>query len=260
LSIFTSPIDIIIPVYNEGENINRILYQFQVQVHSKFRILLCYDHEDDNTLQAYNQFDYNYDIVQLKNNGIGAHGAVITGMNYSNSDCVIVFPADDEINQNIIDDMYLQFKNGCNIVVASRFMKGGSMKGCPLLKSLLVRTASKTLYLFSSIPVQDASNGFRLFSRRFLKSVEIESTAGFTYSIELLVKCKRLGRKIGEVPARWEERSQGESRFKVMQWAPNYIRWYFYGLATSWLFKGPNKVKLMENNTEYSADESKGAY
>ena len=140
--------------------------------------------------------------------------------------------------------MYNQYINGCDIVVASRFIKGGSMKGCPPLKSLLVRTASKTLYLFSSIPVQDASNGFRLFSRRVIENIEIESNAGFTYSIELLVKCKRLGWKIGEIPASWEERIQGSSRFKVMNWAPNYIRWYFYGLSTLWLFRGPKTVKM----------------
>ena len=84
-------------------------------------------------------------------------------------DCVIVFPADDLINQNIIDNMYEQYTNGCDIVVASRFMEGGSMKGCPPMKSFLVQTVSKTLYLFSSIPVQDASNGFAFFQEELLK-------------------------------------------------------------------------------------------
>ena len=238
------PLDIIIPVYNEGENINKVLSQFQNHVDTKFRVLICYDHEFDTTLKAYDPKNYDFEIIQLKNNGNGAHGAVITGMNDSNSDCVIVFPADDIINQNIIDKMYTQFTKGCEIVVASRFMKGGSMKSCPLLKSLLVRTASKTLYLFSSIPVEDASNGFRLFSRRLLDSVEIESNTGFTYSIELLVKCERLRWRIGEVPAKWEERSKGRSRFQLGKWMPSYIKWYLYGLATTWLFKSKNSVIL----------------
>ena len=82
-------------------------------------------------------------------------------------------------------------KNNADIVVASRFIKGGSMKGCPLLKSILVRTASFTLFKLSSIPVRDASNGFRLFSGRLLKKVQIEARLGFAYSLELLVKCNR---------------------------------------------------------------------
>lgn len=132
--------------------------------------------------------------------------------------------------------MYEAFNSENNdIVVASRFMKGGSMKGCPLLKSILVRLASSTLYFFSSIPVKDASNGFRLFSRKLINSVTIESKLGFAYSLELLAKCNRMGLKIKEVPAQWEERDEGSSRFKILKWLPDYLKWYFYGLATTWL-------------------------
>ena len=160
-----------------------------------------------------------------------------------NSDCVIVYPADDFLNISIIDKMYATFKNNSDIVVASRFIKGGSMKGCPLIKSILVRVASTTLYLLSSIPVRDASNGFRLFSRRLLNTVNIESKIGFAYSLELLAKCNRLKLKIAEIPAQWEERSEGSSRFKIIKWLPEYLKWYFYGLSTTWLKKDAQDVK-----------------
>lgn len=241
------PLEIIIPVYKEGENINEVLDQFQNKVKTKFRILLCYDHDNDSTLYSYNTQKYNFEIIPVKNKDIGAHGAVMTGMFYSKSDCVIVFPADDSINQIIIDKMYDEFCTGAEIVVASRFMKGGSMKGCPIVKSFLVRTASITLFLLSSIPVRDASNGFRLFSRRIIEQIKIESDSGFTYSIELLVKCKRLGWKISEVPAQWEERSEGRSRFQVVKWVPSYIKWYLFGLSTTWLFKSSATVKRNNN-------------
>jgi hypothetical protein len=133
--------------------------------------------------------------------------------------------------------MYEAYLNGSEIVVASRFIKGGSMKNCPLFKEIIVRLASATLYLLSSIPVQDASNGFRLFSRKLLNLVTIESIVGFAYSLELLVKCDRLKMKISEIPAQWEERSEGQSRFKVLKWLPQYIKWYIYGLSSTWLNK-----------------------
>ena len=139
--------------------------------------------------------------------------------------------------------MYEVFADNNDIVVASRFMKGGSMKGCPFIKSILVRAASSTLYFFSSIPVRDASNGFRLFSRRLLNTVSIESKIGFAYSLELLSKCNRLKLNIKEIPAQWEERIVGSSRFKIIKWLPEYLRWYFYGLETTWLKKGPQDVK-----------------
>ena len=47
----------------------------------------------------------------------------------------------------------------------------------------------------------------------------------------------RLNYKISEVPAQWEERSEGSSRFKIFKWLPQYLKWYIYGLATTWLRK-----------------------
>ena len=44
-----------------------------------------------------------------------------------------------------------------------------------------------------------------------------------------LAKGNRLGFKIKEIPAQWEERSEGSSRFKVFKWLPDYLKWYFYG-------------------------------
>ena len=138
--------------------------------------------------------------------------------------------------------MYNEFVKGSDIVVASRFIKGGSMTGCPIIKSILVKLASNSLYFLSSIPVKDASNGFRLFSRKLINKVKIESEKGFAYSLELLVKCNRLKYKISEIPAIWVERCEGSSRFKIFKWLPQYLKWYFYGLGTTWLKKGPEKI------------------
>lgn len=238
-------LDIIIPVYNEAENILATLNSIKQHVKTPFRILICYDHDDDNTLPVIRSIkDFPFQIVEVKNRKTGVHGAVTTGFENSNAPAVLVYPADDNYNTKIIDQMYEKFKEGCDIVAASRFMKGGCMKGCPWLKSFFVRTASFTLHWFAFIPIKDASNGFRLFSRRLIGSVSFESTKGFTYSIELLVKCHRLKWKIAEVPASWYERTKGESRFEVFKWLPYYFHWYMYGFATTYLKRHPETVKL----------------
>jgi hypothetical protein len=209
---------------------------FQNNIKSSLRVLFCYDLDDDNIFQYKDKLkEFNFDIHLIKNPTKGPCAAVKAGFKSGNSDCVIVYPADDFINFNIIDEMYDKFITGSHIVAASRFVKGGSMKGCPLVKSILVRTASFTLYYLSSIPIKDASNGFRLFSRQLLNEVNIESKTGFAYSLELLAKCNRLKYKISEIPAQWEERSEGSSRFKVFKWLPQYLKWYIYGLSTTWL-------------------------
>jgi dolichol-phosphate mannosyltransferase len=238
------PLDIIIPIYNEGDKVIKLLDYFKDLVKTHYRVLLCYDHSNDNIFDYVDNFkNFTFEIILVKNISTGPGSAIKTGMDYGNSECVIVYPADDFLNINIIDKMFNSFKCGNDIVVASRFMKGGTMKGCPLLKSILVRLASSTLYALSSIPVKDASNGFRLFSRKLLDTVDIESRVGFAYSIELLAKCNRLQLQISEIPAQWEERIVGPSRFKIFKWLPEYLKWYFYGLSTTWLKKGPQSIK-----------------
>ena len=239
-----APVDIVIPIYNEGDKVLKLLGSFQNIIKTQIRVLLCYDEDDDDIFQYKDDLTkFNFNVVLVKNSSSGPCAAIKQGLFYGNSDCVVVYPADDFLNINIIDKMYFAFKENNDIVVASRFIKGGSMKGCPLIKSILVRIASTTLFLLSSIPVKDASNGFRLFSRRLLNSVNVESKVGFAYSLELLAKCNRLKFKVYEIPAQWEERSEGSSRFKIIKWLPEYLKWYFYGLSTTWLKRGPQDVK-----------------
>ena len=230
------PLEIIVPVFNEGEKVVKLMKNFVLHVRTNFRVLFCYDDASDNIFDYKNELSkFKFEIVFIKNVGKGPLSAIKEGFRSGNSDCVIVYPADDFLNFDILDMMYQKFVEGSQIVVASRFIKGGSMNNCPVIKSILVRVASYTLYYLSSIPAKDASNGFRLFSRKLLNEVKIESQVGFAYSLELLAKCNRLEYKISEVPAKWEERSEGQSRFKVLKWLPQYLKWYIYGISTTWL-------------------------
>ena len=230
--------EIIIPIYNEGENILKVLSLFDRFIKYKIRVLLCYDQENDNIFKYKKKLSkFKFKILLIKNNQTGPCSAIKKGLENIRAKCAIVYPADDFINVKILDKMYKLYLNGADIVVASRFINGGSMKNCPLLKSIIVRLASSTLFFLSSIPVRDASNGFRLFSKKILNLIKIESRVGFAYSLELLVKCDRLKMKILEIPSQWEERSEGQSRFKVFKWLPQYFKWYIYGLTTTWLGK-----------------------
>jgi dolichol-phosphate mannosyltransferase len=242
-----SRLDIIIPVYNEGTNIRPTLQAIARAVASDKRVLICYDRDDDDTLPAIRNNREAFGELAIdfvRNRGHGAHGAVLSGIAASEAPFAIVLPADDDYNAGMLDAMVRQAETGCDIVCASRFMPGGSMIGCPWLKAVLVRAGNFTLYHLARLPTRDASNGLRLFSRRALDEIAVESDRGFCYSIELLVKCHRLGWRIGEVPAHWFERRQGTSRFQVVQWLPAYLRWYFYAFATTWLRRSPRTVRM----------------
>ena len=231
-------LDLVIPVYNEGDSIRRTLDALFTTNKSPFRVYIVYDFDEDNTLPVLDSCpaEYRKRIIRIKNEGRGPHSAVLTGFRKSTAPAVLMYPADDDFNLSIVDRMYEKWKReGCDIVCASRFIRGGCMDGCPWLKKVLVRASAFALYHFAGIPTHDASNGFRLFSRRILDEIPIESNRGFTYSIELLVKTHRRGWKICEVPAKWFERSAGQSRFRVLKWLPAYLRWFFYGISTTWL-------------------------
>jgi len=231
-------LDIVIPVYNEGPNILRTLDWLFRSNKTAFRVFIVYDKEDDDTIPVIKNITHEYKnrIVLVKNKGRGPHSAVCTGFEKSTSPAVIMYPADDDYNDGLIDRLFKKWKEeGCEIVCASRFIKDGCMKGAPLLKNVLIRIAAFTLCHVGRISTHDPSNGLRLFSRRVLNEFEIESSQGFTYSIELLMKTHRKGWKIGEVPAKWHERKEGQSRFKVLKWLPAYLRWFFYGMTAGWL-------------------------
>jgi dolichol-phosphate mannosyltransferase len=240
-------LDIVIPVYNEGANIVPTLRAVAQHVKTPCRVLICYDREDDDTLPAIdnNRAEFGRLTIDfVRNKARGAHGAVLTGFAAGQAPYVLVFPADDDYNAGMLDAMVAKADSGCDIVCASRFIPGGGMVGCPWLKAALVRSANFTLRHLARLPTHDASNGFRLFSRRVVEHITIESTRGFCYSIELLVKCHRLGWRIGEVPARWFQRAHGASRFQVIKWLPDYLRWYAYAFATIYLRRKASSVPL----------------
>jgi dolichol-phosphate mannosyltransferase len=241
----TPELEVVIPVYNEGQNIVSVLRSLAEHVRASFRVLIVYDHDEDDTLAALDAASLRLQIVRVKNRGTGAFGAVMTGFEDSVAPFVLVFPADDDYNAPRIDSMLEEARTGADIVAASRFMPGGNMVGAPLLKTVLIVSSAFALHHLARIPTHDPSNGLRLFSRRVLQTIRIESTVGFTYSIELLVKAHRLGWRIAEVPFEWYERKAGKSRFHVVKWAPAYLRWFGYAFATTWLARGPNSVPLV---------------
>jgi dolichol-phosphate mannosyltransferase len=240
-------LDVVVPVYNEAANILPTLQSLIRSVRTPLRVLICYDREDDDTLTA---IANNRDALAaltiefVRNRGRGAHGAVLSGFAASHAPFVLVLMADDDYNAGIIDAMAALAESGCDVVCASRFMPGGSMVGCPWLKAALVRTGNFTLYHLARLPTRDASNGFRLFARRVLDEIAIESDRGFCYGIELVAKCHRLGWRIGEVPAQWRERGHGASRFQAVRWLPAYLRWYLYAFATTYLRRPARTVRL----------------
>lgn len=239
-------VDIVIPVYNEGENILPTLESLRGSLYYRARVLICYDHDGDNTVIALAGYDpAPLELSMVRNRGRGVMGAVMTGFAATTAPCVITMPADDDYNAPRLNEMIRLQRDGYDIVAASRFMSGGGgLVGCPFMKAMLVQAAAWFMRHVARLPTHDASNGFRLFSRRVIAQIPVESNRGFAYSVELLVKAHRLGWPVTEVPVDWHQRKAGQSRFQIVRWLPQYLKWLLYALATTYIRRSPTSVRL----------------
>ena len=227
-------LDILIPVFNEDETIVKTIENIFSTVKYDYKIIICYDYDEDPTLKIIKEsFPHNSKIVFVKNFSQGFNNALISGFKSTTAEAILFFMADDHINHNMINLCYEKFKQGYHVVCPSRFIKDGKMIGNSFLKGLLTRLVSFFLFYFTSFPIKDSTNSFRLFSKELIDKVKIESKKGFTLSLELTAKAHRLGYAITEIPTTWMEREKGKSRFKLILFVLPYMKWLFYIIRTS---------------------------
>jgi glycosyltransferase involved in cell wall biosynthesis len=231
-------IDIIVPVYNEGENIKMLFDEMSDKIKVSFNVMLIYDFEEDTTVAAVNEIRNKYDFPAylVKNKyGKGVLNAIKTGLEYSKSEAVLVVMADLSDDLAVVNKMYVMIQQkGYDLVCGSRYMCGGRQLGGPLLKKMMSCAAGVSLHYISGIPTHDVTNSFKIYSRKVLNAFKIESNGGFELGMELTVKAFVNGFKIGEVPATWCDRTAGTSKFKLWNWLPHYLHWYFYCLKRRW--------------------------
>jgi hypothetical protein len=154
-----------------------------------------------------------------------------SGLRAARAPYVLISMGDGSDDPGDIDPMYQLARGGADVVAGSRYMRGGRQVGGPLLKRTMSRTAGLSLHWLGGLPVHDATSNFRLYSKRLLNQVTIESRGGFELGLELTVKAYRLGLKVDEVPTTWRDRTAGQSRFKLWEWLPRYLHWYWRGMG-----------------------------
>lgn len=236
------PLGIIIPVYNEAENIGNTIESIEEKVNTPHKIYVVYDFDEDNTLPvAKNFLEKGLDLEFVKNPGRGVVNAIKTGLRKAGEDYLLVTMADLSDDYAVVDDMCNLMKEGYDVVCGSRYMKGGRQIGGPLLKKTISRIAGISLRYIAGLPTHDASNSFKLYRKSMLDSINIESNGGFEIGMEVMIKAHFSGFKVTEIPCVWMDRQKGKSRFKILKWAPKYLRWYSYALKKRFNQKVPIK-------------------
>ncbi len=225
-------ISIILPVYNEGKNIAKQVGEIEKTVSVSHEVLIVYDFDGDDTVPPAKKLQKKYHNLKLLKNqfGRGLIKAVKTGFNKAAGETVVVMPADLADDPNTVNKMYKKIGEGYDIVCASRYSKGGKKIGGEFLKTNLSKIAGRLTPILLGIATSDIANGFKMYRRQVLKSINIESDGGWEFSTEIIIKAHRAGYRIGEVPTVWRDRISGKSKFKLLKWLPKYLRWYLWGI------------------------------
>ncbi len=222
------PLSVVVPVYNEHENFPRFYDSLKANVRTEHEVLVVYDFEEDTTLPVVRELaKKDPSLLLVRNPARGVVSALRTGLRAARGDAIVVTMADLSDDHACIDKMYALFRQGNDVVVASRYARGGAQNGGPVVKGFLSRMAGASLRVLSGLPTWDPTNNFKLYSRALAQDVRIESAGGFEVALELTVKAYQRGLSIAEIPTVWTGRVAGKSNFKLTKWLPKYLRWYF---------------------------------
>lgn len=227
-------ISLIIPVYNEHHTIVDLLDEIEEKVSSSYIAYIIFDHDDDTTLSRREEIHEKFENIHFVKNayGPGVIGAFKTGFDSADTKYIVPIMADLSDMPESINVMYDNIKD-YDLVVASRYMKGGAKIGGPRIKYYLSRLSNLFLYLFTDLPLHDITNAFIMYRKEVIKSINIESQGGFEITMEIIAKSYKKGFRMTEVPTINRDRAAGKSNFKMLTWMKNYLYWFFYILGVS---------------------------
>lgn len=226
-------VSIVIPAYNEGDDITPGLERIVAAVETPAEILVVVDTADDTTIAPVEAFALRYPSVSavVSSYGRGPANAIRFGIDTSTAPTIVVTMADGCDDPRQIDDLVLLVERGVVVAAASRYMAGGQQVGGPRFKRFLSRLAGASLHTLTNSGTRDATNSFKAYDTAFVRSVGIDSRAGFEIGLELTAKARRLRLPVAEIPTIWLDRAFGESNFKLATWLPHYLRWYRFAFG-----------------------------
>jgi dolichol-phosphate mannosyltransferase len=261
LTVGEPRVSIIIPAYNEGEQIVPVLDRLFESVRLPCEVLVVVDDESDSTVKVVCDYaDKEPRLRCLVNTyGRGPANAIRYGIAAAVAPVAVVTMADGCDDPRQIDDLARLVERGVAVAAASRYMAGGQGVVCPVFRVVLARPVGRSLRLFARIGTRDATNSFKAYSTSFVREVGIDSRDGFEIGIELTAKAKRLRLPVAEIPTIWLDRPAGVSNFKVAEWIPSYLRWYRFAFGGR-LTAEEIRARAGKDTARAQADEPQPGY
>lgn len=211
---------IIIPTYNEKENIEKMIRVLLSLEHS-FDVLVVDDGSPDGTAAIVKglmkEFPERVFIIE-RSGKLGLGTAYITGFKWAlQQGYEYIFEMDADFSHNP-DDVPLLYaacaKDGYDLSVGSRYVTGVNVVNWPMGRVLMSYFASKYVRFITGLPVYDTTAGFNCYRRRVLETIDLDSIRfkGYAFQIEMKFTTYKCGFKIKEVPVIFVNRVLGESK------------------------------------------------
>lgn len=209
---------VILPTYNEKENIERLVGEILAQ-NLNLDILVADDNSPDGTGQLVE--DLRKGMPQLfvlhreKKEGLGR--AYIAGFKWAlgnNYDYIFEMDADFSHQPKYLKD-FLSAINDCDLVIGSRYIKGGGTEGWSKIRELISRFGCFYAKMILGLKIKDLTGGFKCYHRNVLENIDLDKVEsnGYMFQIEMTYRAFKNGFKIKELPIVFLERQQGKTKF-----------------------------------------------
>ena len=211
---------IIIPTYNEKENIEKIIRKI-FSLEKDFHILVIEDGSPDGTANIVKglqkEFSDNLHIEE-RSGKLGLGTAYIHGFKWAlYKDYQFVFEMDADFSHN--PDDLIRLYNACSseggeVAIGSRYVKGVNIVNWPMSRLLMSFFASKYVKFITGMPIHDSTAGFKCYKREVLETINFNKIQfiGYAFQIEMKFKAWKYGFNVVEVPVIFTDRTEGTSK------------------------------------------------
>jgi dolichol-phosphate mannosyltransferase len=211
---------IIIPTYNEKENIEKIIRKV-FSLDKSFHVLVIEDGSPDGTADIVKglqkEFSDNLHIEE-RSGKLGLGTAYIHGFKWAlYKDYQFVFEMDADFSHN--PDDLIRLYNACSseggeVAIGSRYVKGVNIVNWPMSRLLMSFFASKYVKFITGMPIHDSTAGFKCYKREVLETINFNKIqfVGYAFQIEMKFKSWKYGFNVVEVPVIFTDRTEGTSK------------------------------------------------
>ena len=211
---------VIIPTYNEKENIEKIILKV-FSLENDFHILIVDDGSPDGTADIVKSLQKNYSkqlFIEERSGKLGLGTAYIHGFKWAlKNNYDFIFEMDADFSHNPED--LLRLLNQCNnlgsdVAIGSRYVKGVNIVNWPMSRLLMSYFASKYVKMITGMPIHDSTAGFKCYKREVLEKINLDKIkfVGYAFQIEMKFTSWMLGFKLFEVPVIFTDRQEGNSK------------------------------------------------